>query len=81
MIPKSESQTMHPAQHLRKNMMKKATRKATPVAAKSQYQLFLVSLIKSAKAPWFKAEEKVELMVLKTVENMLGLGTHALTKT
>ena len=61
--------------------MKKPTRKATPVAAKSQYQLFLVSLMKSANAPWFKAEEKLELIALKTVENILGLGTQALPST
>ena len=81
MIPKSDNQTMQPAQHLKKNMIKKATKNATPVAAKSQCQLFLISLMKSARAPWFRAFEKLELIVLNTVENMLEFGTQALPST
>ena len=80
-MPKREIQTMQPAQHLRKNMMMKATMKETPVAARSQYQLFLTSLMKSARAPWSSALEKEELMELKTEVNMLGLGTQALLST
>jgi hypothetical protein len=57
MMAKRDSHTMQPAQQRKKNIMKKATITATPVAARSHFQLFLTSLVKSAKAPWFIALE------------------------
>ena len=76
MIPNKLSQTIQPARHLSKNMMMKLTMIARPKAAKSQYQLFLISLIKSARVDWFMTEEYVELTVAKALLNMAASGTQ-----
>ena len=81
MMAKRESQTMQPAKHRRKNMTTKEMKTAIPVAIIKYYQLFLISLMKFPNLPDCKAEVKLAEVVLKAVENMVGLGTHTLLST
>ena len=81
MIPNRDSHTMQPARHLSKNMKMKLISKATPAAASSHYQLFLISLMKSAKAPCCNALLTEVEIAEATLVNMLELGTHSLSST